>query len=134
MSQEDVLENAMQAELRDLQRAHEIVDELVRARGSRGRMAMLANMPAHASTPAELEAGVAGSSRFSSDTEDLPPPRYSEDLLRDEIQVADGFMYTPSATDETPDSSVVDCSPRLSLDTSRTRASSNASRDGTNEK
>jgi hypothetical protein len=67
-----------------------------------------------------------------------PPPGYEEELQGD-IDVADGFMYMPTfgggnnplleggdgdgdsgVDDATPDSSVVDCSPRMSFDTGRT--------------
>jgi len=52
----------------------------------------------------------------------LPPPQYEEELEGD-LQVVDGFRYTPSSSSadlDTPDSSVVDCSPRMSSDTVRT--------------
>merc|ERR1712169_34309 len=65
-----------------------------------------------------LEAGV-GPSRLS----DIPPsysapPAYEEELAG-ELTVVDGFRYTPSNTDDTPESSIVDCSPRLSFETGR---------------
>lgn len=45
-----------------------------------------------------------------------PPPQYEAEL-DDDMMVVDGFGYTPSNTDETPDSSVVDFSPRMSTET-----------------
>jgi hypothetical protein len=47
-----------------------------------------------------------------------PPPRY-EDELEGEMTVVDGFRYTPSSTDDATESSIVDCSPRLSFETGR---------------
>ena len=40
-------------------------------------------------------------------------PAYEE--CEDEVRVVDGFVYTPLGTDCTPDSSVIDTSPRTSL-------------------
>ena len=162
LRQEGVLEDAMQAEIRALQRAHEMVDKMVCGRERRHRLHRRLNAPNdHTITPAELEAGTSSTNYVTTvdsatnhpfqsrqyqqvtlitpstispdpsatDDEELPPPRYSQDLSGD-IRVVDGFMYTPSATDATPDSSVVDCSPRLSFDTSslRTRANSDVSK------
>ncbi|ERF75751.1 hypothetical protein EPUS_01581 [Endocarpon pusillum Z07020] len=75
------------------------------------------------------------SSSSSESTPSLPPPSYEQELDSD-IDVVDGFMYTATfgsghthsmsedgdgyGVDTTPDSSVVDCSPRMSFDTGRT--------------
>ena len=82
----------------------------------------------------------AGYRRFSAGSSQsgysLPPPHYEQELEGD-MDVVDGFMYSPTfsnrhshvqttedgeadADDATPDSSVVDCSPRMSFDTGRT--------------
>jgi len=53
---------------------------------------------------------------------EAPPPCYEEELAG-EIAVVNGFQYTPSATGSTPDSSVVNYSPRLSVETRETRFS-----------
>ena len=66
----------------------------------------------------------------------LPPPQYEEEL-EGELAVVDGFQYTPSSSsvdvdvddDNTPDSSVVDCSPRMSCDTGRTVVTRGEERD-----
>ena len=48
------------------------------------------------------------------------PPAYTSGQEGD-ISVIDGFTgYTPSNTDDTPESSVMDCSPRMSFETQRT--------------
>lgn len=75
------------------------------------------------------------SSASSESASSLPPPSYDQELDSD-IDVVDGFMYTATfgsghthgmsedgdgyGVDTTPDSSVVDCSPRMSFDTGRT--------------
>ncbi|KAF7507402.1 hypothetical protein GJ744_010461 [Endocarpon pusillum] len=75
------------------------------------------------------------SASSSESTPSLPPPGYEQELDSD-IDVVDGFMYTATfasghthamsedgdgyGVDTTPDSSVVDCSPRMSFDTGRT--------------
>lgn len=74
------------------------------------------------------------SSASSESAPSLPPPSYEQELDSD-IDVVDGFMYAPTfgsghtnstsedgygyGVDTTPDSSVVDCSPRMSFDTGR---------------
>lgn len=182
LEQEDVLEDAMQDEIRVLRTAQEIVAEMARAEEGRARLHQQANMPKspnllqyptnniaepHATpsttstafTPAMPQAQTSkynlqsthqyrrsspsASSSHSVDRDSLPPPRYSQELNGD-VDVVDGFMYSPTfgaprlnshhATlvlgegsegegegdyEETPDSSVVDCSPRMSFDTGR---------------
>jgi hypothetical protein len=61
----------------------------------------------------------------------MPPPLYEEELEGD-LTVVDGFQYTPTSSsvdDDTPDSSVIDCSPRMSYDTGRTVVISGEERD-----
>jgi len=70
----------------------------------------------------ELDAGSSSSTISSGNVlpfYSLPPPRYEEEI-EGEMTVVDGFRYTPTSTDDTPDSSVIDCSPRMSCDTGRT--------------
>lgn len=125
LEQEGILEDAMQDELRTLRSAHAIVEEMYDAEEGRSRLYRAANRPGASVT--ELDA--AGSSRRgrsrSAGATSLdrlpPPPRYEEELEGD-LTVVDGFQYTPSSSsvDDTPDSSVIDCSPRVSSDTVRT--------------
>lgn len=118
LEQEGILEEAMQKEIQDLQITSDFVRDIMRA--EEGRATHSRNHTCHrAYTPAELEAGV-GPSRLSEipPLYSAPPPRYEEELAG-EITVVDGFTYTPSATDCTSESSVVDCSPRLSFETGR---------------
>jgi hypothetical protein len=121
IDQENILEDAMQGEINNLRTAHEIVGEMIRAEEGRARLYYQANLPPsrRPASAAELDAGIGSSTRPTSLPAYIPPPRYEEELEGD-ITVVDGFQYTPSATDETPDSSVVDCSPRLSFETGRT--------------
>jgi len=170
LEQEGVLEGAMQDEMRGLRVAQEIVGEMVRAEEGRSRLYQQANMPQHSRShsPTVAELGEAMSSSSSSPSavpqifrnvvslaryprrtssassrsgSGIPPPRYEEELEGD-IDVVDGFNYSPTygmgsglthlhtledgyaeeyGDDATPDSSVVDCSPRMSFDTGRTR-------------
>ena len=123
LQQEDVLENAMQGDINTLRSAHEIVGEMMRAEEGRARLYFQANQPPSGRPVAELDVAGIGSSRgrrrSTSSTYTQPPPLYEEEL-EGEMTVVDGFSYTPSATDDTPDSSVVDCSPRLSFETGTT--------------
>jgi hypothetical protein len=129
-AQETVLENSMQMEISALRHAHELVNDLVRA--EEGRMSE--PIPVPGASPAELEAGEGLSFRRTNSLPDYrseagwtEPPGY-EDELSGEIVVADGFQYmrsgqfTPQGTGSTPGSSVVDCSPRRSIETGRTVA------------
>lgn len=126
LQQEGILEDAMQAELRALRSAHAIVEEMYDAEEGRSRLYRAANRPGV--VPIELDAGNGSSSTRSWRNSatlslyNLPPPQYEEELEED-LTVVDGFQYTPtntSADDDTPDSSVIDCSPRVSSDTGRT--------------
>jgi hypothetical protein len=166
LEQETVLEDAMQDEIRGLRVAQEIVGELVRAEEGRSRLYYQANLPQHqrsnyvtaehhpippspsfsSSAPSSASAPTTetstlgryrrSSSASSYSGSSIPPPQYEEELEGD-IEVVDGFTYSPTfghghahahtledgygyGDDSTPDSSVVDCSPRMSFDTGRT--------------
>ncbi|KIW13887.1 hypothetical protein PV08_06668 [Exophiala spinifera] len=116
LEQEGILEEAMQKEIQDLQTTSDFVRDIIRAEEGRATQSRVYQ---RAFTPAELEAGV-GPSRLPEipPSYSAPPPRYEQELAG-EITVVDGFTYTPSATDCTSESSVVDCSPRLSFETGR---------------
>jgi len=124
LDQEGILEDVMQNEIRSLRNASDLVRDLVRAEEGRAR----GDTYHHAypdeyhhaySAAAQHDAGV-GSSRGSDIPPSYvaPPPRYEEEI-EGEITVVDGFRYTPSNTDDTPESSIIDCSPRLSFETGR---------------
>ena len=125
----------MQDEIRVLRSAHEIVEEMYDAEEGRSRLYRAANLPgAVLAPPVELDAtgGSTSGRRAPSPLSlySLPPPEYDEELEGD-LTVVDGFQYTPSngADDDTPDSSVVDCSPRTSCDTGRTMVTRGGDRD-----
>lgn len=122
VEQGGVLEDVMQDEIRNLRTAHEIVGDMVRAEEGRALLYHQANSPLsrRMMSPAELDAGLGSSSMAVQNTDYFPPPPRYEEELDDGMTVVDGFRYTPSNSDTTPDSSVVDCSPRLSIDTGRT--------------
>jgi len=107
----------MQDELRALRSAQQIVEEMYSAEEGRSRHYHQANRPR--APAAELDAGSTSSRVDSLPAYSVPPPRYEEELEGD-LTVVDGFQYTPASTDDTPDSSVIDCSPRMSCDTGRT--------------
>ena len=107
LQQEGVLEAVMQTEIRNLEVAAELEE------GRRGARVI-------SQSRQELD-GQPGTSRpneqgFYTIEYSAPPPQYEAEL-DDDMMVVDGFGYTPSNTDETPDSSVVDFSPRMSTET-----------------
>lgn len=74
---------------------------------------------------------VVGSSRMSETLPPYPPPppQYEEEL-EGEMTVVHGFTYPPSTTDDaTTESSIVDCSPRLSFETGRSTILTRDARD-----
>jgi hypothetical protein len=98
------------------------------AEEGRSRLYRAANRPgAPLGPPVELDAVAGGNvsgRRHSTSLSmySVPPPLYEEELEGD-LTVVDGFQYTPTSSsvdDDTPDSSVIDCSPRTSCDTGRT--------------
>ncbi|CAO2653559.1 Nn.00g029700.m01.CDS01 [Neocucurbitaria sp. VM-36] len=144
--QESVLEDAMQEEIRQLRAAHDVVNDLVRD-AEEGRVIAHApcncqhQQPQHRAPYSPLSTASTYPptslpeipSRPLSRTDSLPsyhsesptePPNYESDVDMSAI-VANGFrQYTSSTTSEvsshwTPDSSVIDVSPRPSADTLR---------------
>ena len=121
VQQEGILESRMQTEIQGLRIAHEVVNDFIRAE-EEGRLR---------GDPVEIDGRSIGGSSIlpryrpssaftpsvttSSASSTTAPPSYDADIGNSSI--ADGFQYTPSATESTPDSSVVDCSPRASQDT-----------------
>ncbi len=120
---------------RRLMLARQELDPISRAEGD-------LPMPSQLSTQVQFLSQCRRSSSASSQSasSSIPPPRYEEELDSN-IDVVDGFMYLPTfgreymhshaseggdADDISPDSSVVDCSPRMSFDTGRTTFSSTA--------
>ncbi|OAP55373.1 hypothetical protein AYL99_10346 [Fonsecaea erecta] len=112
-------DDGLQKEIRTLRNASDFVRDLVQAEEGRATAGYRARCDREGFEPAELDAGV-GSSGLSDIAPSYvtPPPRYEEEL-EGEIVVIEDFRYTPSATDDTPASSIIDCSPRLSLETGR---------------
>ncbi|MCJ1393911.1 hypothetical protein MMC18_006787 [Xylographa bjoerkii] len=96
----------MRDELRSLRIAHEVVDGIVKA--EEGRSVGIS----HKSRVRRVERR--GSSVYGSGIESMVPPPYEERDEEGDI-VANGFRYSPAGTDCTPDSSVIDTSPRTSI-------------------
>jgi len=130
----DAAQHIMGADINSLRRAHEIVGQLMRAEEGR-----VHNYPPLQQSQ-QQEEPTASSSRSVRSLQTMttlppyaaPPPRYSQELSRD-MEVVDGFRYTPSQSEATgtssassfvlddadlcTESSVVDCRSRLSMDT-----------------
>ncbi|ETN43252.1 uncharacterized protein HMPREF1541_02411 [Cyphellophora europaea CBS 101466] len=122
LNQESESADVVRPQINGLRNTHLLVREMMRAEeGS----SSFQHQRTEGRAPAELEAAERASIRSETlPAYSLPPPSYANDLGSD-FSVVDGFTgYTPSVTDGTPDdttqSSVVDCSPRLSFDTQRT--------------
>ena len=141
LQQEGVLEDAMQHDIDTLRVAQALASEMAEAEEGRGRLYRQANTPVSSVTEQRYEyrsyrppspiihthtyaSPRRHSTASSSSTQFSQPPLYEQELAG-EMTVVDGFSYafTPSATDSTPDSSVVDCSPRLSFETGTTSVS-----------
>lgn len=120
LEQESVLEAAMQAEMAGLRHAHEVVNDIVRAEEGRYIHELDGGMMRHNSLPGY-------DSR--SESEDMQPPSYEEQIVAESVvdgfqytpQDSEGIQYTPQGSEGTPASSVVDTSPRISLESGETR-------------
>lgn len=100
------------AELRD---AHTIVSDLVRAEEGRG---------VHVSERGGRERRRGrrrGSSLPGYESEESGPPAYDDDkvFVVDGVALVDGFQYSLVAVEDTPDSSVIETSPRISMELAR---------------
>ncbi|MCJ1405864.1 hypothetical protein MMC11_009094 [Xylographa trunciseda] len=96
----------MRDELRSLRVAHGVVDGIVKA--EEGRSIGIS----YKSRVRRVERR--GSSVYGSGIESIVPPPYEEEDEEGD-RVANGFQYIPAGTDCTPDSSVIDTSPRTSI-------------------
>ena len=95
----------MHGDFRALRNAHGVVSDLVRA--EEGRI-----MNVHELNGSERRGSSETLPRYESEI--LQPPTYEETSIDD--GVVDGFQYTPAESEDTPDSSVIDTSPRTSRD------------------
>jgi hypothetical protein len=116
--------SGLSKEIRTMQNTSDLVRDLMQAEEGRARGVRCGQAYPDGFEPAALR-GPAGSSASSDiapsyKSDMTPPPRYAQELDGEMVIVSGfGYYYTPSNTDETPESSIVDCSPRLSLDTGR---------------
>jgi len=135
LEQEGISPDSLQRHILTLRDATDLVRNLVAAEEGRAQADYRAAPARYQSSyqspysSSTYDAGV-GSSRG---TESLPsyappPPRYEEEL-EGEITVVDGFMYPASTTDDATESSIVDCSPRLSFETGRSTILTRDARD-----
>ncbi|OCK84197.1 hypothetical protein K432DRAFT_422812 [Lepidopterella palustris CBS 459.81] len=127
-AQEEILESAMQEEIRQLRAAHLVVNSLVQAEEGRaghispvelvaGGIGIMAESPGIQSHPLSRTNSLPD---YRSDAGSMEPPAYEDDEDSSDV-VVDGFReYTPSTTTVwTPESSVIDVSPRPSGETMR---------------
>lgn len=118
--QEGILESAMQEEIRQLRAAHVVVNSIIQAEEGRANLhlaGMMAELPGIQSRPLSRTNSLPD---YRSESGSSEPPAYEDDEDSSDI-VVDGFReYTPSTTTVwTPDSSVIDVSPRPSGETMR---------------
>ena len=136
LEQEALLEDddgsGVQKEIRTMRNASEFVRDLVQAEEGRGRNVRRGHQYPDGFETAELGGGVRSSSVSdiapSYKTDVTPPPRYEEEMEGEIIVVGD-FRYTASASDDTSESSIIDCSPRLSFETGRSTIFTQDTRD-----
>ncbi|MCJ1245777.1 hypothetical protein MMC30_002981 [Trapelia coarctata] len=91
----------MRRELRALRNAHTVIDGIVRAEEGR--------TDGNSST-SRIRRVERRNRSYSESTADSVPPTYEAS-----VTIVNGFPYTPNGTDSTPDSSVIDTSPRTSI-------------------
>ena len=91
----------MRRELRALRTAHTVVDGIVRAEEGRTDRNI---------STSRIRRTERRTRTYSGSTADSVPPSYE-----DSVTIVNGFPYTPNGTDSTPDSSVIDTSPRTSI-------------------
>jgi hypothetical protein len=118
--QEGILESAMQEEIRQLRAAHVVVNSIIQAEEGRANLhlaGMMAELPGIQSRPLSRTNSLPD---YRSESDSSEPPAYEDDEDSSDV-VVDGFReYTPSTTTIwTPDSSVIDVSPRPSGETMR---------------
>lgn len=135
LEQEGISQDSLQRQILTLRDATDLVRNLVAAEEGRAPADYRA-LPSRYQSAYQSPYGssaydtLAGSSGVSESlpTYAPPPPRYEEELEGD-MTVVDGFMYPPSTTDDATESSIVDCSPRLSFETGRSTILTRDARD-----
>jgi hypothetical protein len=113
----------MQEEIRQLRAAHVVVNSIIQAEEGRANLhlaGMMAELPGIQPRPLSRTNSLPD---YRSESDSSEPPAYEDDEDSSDV-VVDGFReYTPSTTTVwTPDSSVIDVSPRPSGETMRVSA------------
>lgn len=108
LQQEGILEAVMQNEIRNLETAAELEE-------GRGR-SHIARVEPHELDSQPSNSRLNQQQNYAASDYSAPPPQYEAEL-DDDMMVVNGFGYTPSNTDDTPESSIVDFSPRMSTET-----------------
>ncbi len=103
--QEEILETVMKDEIRTLRQAHGVEDNIGAAEEGRNRYIYDTD-----SSRSERRRSMTTLPGYES--EGTQPPGYESDV----VSVSDAFLYTPAESEDTPDSSVISTSPRISRD------------------
>ncbi|KIV97186.1 hypothetical protein PV10_00965 [Exophiala mesophila] len=116
-------ENVLHRQIRALRDVASLVRNLVAA--EEGRSQIQADGASESSSQSDQTPAPVYIASLSPPPSYFAPPQYEEEI-RGEITVVEGFTYTPSHSGYTPssigdaaESSIVDCSPRLSFETGR---------------
>lgn len=107
LEQEEILESVMKDDIRALRRAHRAGNIIGAA--EEGRASYIYEIDSRS----DRRRSVATLPGYES--EGTQPPGYESDVIS-VVSVVDGFQYTPAENEDTPDSSVVSTSPRISRD------------------
>ena len=106
LGQEDILESVMESDIRTLQRIYHIENNIEAA--EEGRNGYIYEVGS--SSRSDRRRSVTTLPGYESEA--TQPPDYDSDT----ISVVDGFRYIPVENEDTPDSSVISTSPRISRD------------------
>ena len=135
LEQEGISQDTLQRQILTLSDATDLVRNLIAAEEGRVQAEHRALPARYQSTPQSPYSSpsydaVVGSSRLSESLPPYPPPPPGyEEQLEGEVTVIHGFSYPASTADDATESSIVDCSPRLSFETGRSTILTRDARD-----
>ncbi|KAK5063053.1 hypothetical protein LTR84_005129 [Exophiala bonariae] len=135
LEQEGISQDTLQRQILTLSDATDLVRNLIAAEEGRVQAEHRALPARYQSNPqspytSPLYDAVIGSSQMSETLPPYPPPPPGyEEQLEGEVTVVHGFSSSASTTDDATESSIVDCSPRLSFETGRSTILTRDARD-----
>jgi len=135
LEEEGISQDTLQRQILTLSDATDLVRNLIAAEEGRVQAEHRALPARYQSTPQSPYTSpsyhaVVGSSRMSESLPPYPPPPPGyEERLEGEVTVVHGFSSSASTTDDATESSIVDCSPRLSFETGRSTILTRDARD-----